>query len=342
MKNNHYSFTFILLFYYTFSFCQFTNLEWAKDMGSLRREEGFDITTDFQGNVYTTGRFAGTVDFDPGLGIFEMSSASLNGSSTSSDIFVQKLDANGNFIWAKQFGNISNDEGWGIAIDPWNDIYIVGSWGVRIVVLKLNSNGSTIWTKTMNGGSSSTAKDIAIDYQGNIYLTGEFRGSQVDFNPNTGVFYMSGGMANSSFVFIEKLSREGNFIWAKSIQGPFESVGESITIDNDGNVLLTGSFQGTGDFDPGPNILSLSSGNVTSGFIQKLTPNGDLIWAKMLGGDVGTSINGRSICTDASNNMYIAGYYSCIASYSTDLNPGPGTHIVTGVGNNSFVLKLLS
>ena len=94
---------------------------WSRSMG----EEGYDIAVDASGNVYTTGSFSGTLDFDPGLGTFEMTS------SGRTDIFVSKLDSNGNFVWAKAMGGTLDDAGKGIALDSSNNDTRPASFGRR-------------------------------------------------------------------------------------------------------------------------------------------------------------------------------------------------------------------
>tara|TARA_B110000091_G_C13717302_1_gene433187 strand:+ start:361 stop:726 length:366 start_codon:yes stop_codon:yes gene_type:complete len=75
------------------------NYQWAKSFrGSSASGSGTSIDVDALGNVYTTGYFLGTVDFDPGVGVFNLTS---NGSY---DIFICKLDASGNFVWGKGMG----------------------------------------------------------------------------------------------------------------------------------------------------------------------------------------------------------------------------------------------
>ena len=93
---------------------------WAKQMGGILLDYGYSIAVDGSGNVYTTGFFFGTADFDPGSGIFNMVPIG------NFDIFVSKLDASGNFVWAKQMGGASNDFGNSIAVDDFGNVYITG------------------------------------------------------------------------------------------------------------------------------------------------------------------------------------------------------------------------
>ena len=92
---------FILLFIHGFSYCQEldVNFAWAKHMGGpssfiRAHASSFDIN----GNVYTTGYFAGTIDFDPD--VFEIFNLTSDGNY---DIFVTKIDSLGNFIWVNLY-----------------------------------------------------------------------------------------------------------------------------------------------------------------------------------------------------------------------------------------------
>src|SRR6478735_6036370 len=85
-----------LLFLLSLSFNQTTaqNLSWVKQFGGPNSDEGRSIAIDKQGNVLTTGVFEGTADFDPGDGISDLIST-----AASNDVFINKLDANGNLLW---------------------------------------------------------------------------------------------------------------------------------------------------------------------------------------------------------------------------------------------------
>ena len=82
---------------------------WSSDDGAVAvfggtvDDESFSVAVDSSGNVYTTGYFTGTVDFDPGAGTANLTS---NGQS---DVFVSKLDSSGNYVWAKSFGGTEDD-----------------------------------------------------------------------------------------------------------------------------------------------------------------------------------------------------------------------------------------
>src|SRR5687768_9377346 len=91
--------------------------EWARQtVNGTGGDYGYAVTTDAAGNVYTTGEFSGTADFDPGPAV-------VNFVASSSDIFISKLDANGNFVWVKSIGGSGPDAGASIITDPSGNVY---------------------------------------------------------------------------------------------------------------------------------------------------------------------------------------------------------------------------
>src|SRR5688572_22852639 len=95
---------FILIFSASkISFSQ--TLHWVKQMGSTDWNEGTAIATDATGNVYSIGIFYGTVDFDPGTGVFNLTASGVQ----MEDAFISKLDSAGNFIWAGQIGGAGSE-----------------------------------------------------------------------------------------------------------------------------------------------------------------------------------------------------------------------------------------
>jgi hypothetical protein len=84
-------------------FAQNPTFQWAHQVGGLNYDDGISIITDALENVYTTGTFSSTVDFDPGEGTSNLTSVG------EADVFIQKFDANGQFLWAKQMGGLNDD-----------------------------------------------------------------------------------------------------------------------------------------------------------------------------------------------------------------------------------------
>src|SRR5690348_9567758 len=103
---------FLFLFYLTLPFlsnAQNPSFQWAKGMGGTNSDFGNSIAVDAAGNVFTTGYFYGVADFDPSAGVYTLTSVGLE------DIFVSKLDAAGNFLWARTFGGSNSDCAFSIA-----------------------------------------------------------------------------------------------------------------------------------------------------------------------------------------------------------------------------------
>jgi hypothetical protein len=327
-----------------------TTFQWAAVMGgSSGGERANAIVTDASGNIYTTGQFQGTADFDPGAGTFNMTSAG------GYDIFVSKLDANGNFLWAKRIGAASFDFGRGIALDGTGNINITGSYqgtvdfdpntgttnltavgSNDIFVLKLTPAGNLIWAKSMGGASDDRGQAITSDATGNIYTTGYFV-NNADFDPGAATYTFTAPGGNED-VFISKLDAAGNFVWAKQllpVSGSPQLFGNGIKLDASGNVCVGGSFTGQVDFDPGAGTNNVTATNMDI-FILKLDASGNFVWAKTMGGINGSN-TANSIATDASSNIYATGYFD----QTTDFDPGASTFALTSTGGvDIFVTKL--
>lgn len=321
------------------------NFIWAKSIGGPSGDFGSSIALDRSGNVYATGNFIDTVDFDPGVGITNLIS------SGGRDIFISKLNSAGNFIWAKSMGGSSDDFGNSIVVDGTGNVHISGSFsdtvdfnpgvgitnltssgGRDIFISRLDSAGNFIWAKSMGGPSDDFSSSIALDGSGNIHTSGNFSDT-VDFDPGTGTAYLtsSGGQD----IFISKLDAAGNFIWAKSMGGNAIDISSSIAVDGSGNVHSTGFFSGIVDFDPGAGTTNLTSNGIWDIFISKLDAAGNFSWAKNMGGN--TVDIGDDITVDSSGNVYTTGVFSGIV----DFDPGAATNNLSSAGfDDIFISKL--
>ncbi len=322
----------------------------ATAMGSTFWEQGLSITTDETGNVYSTGYYAGTVDFDPGAGTFNLTSV-----GGSSDLFVQKLDAQGQFLWAMSLGGTGQDTGNGIAIDSLGNIYLTGSFeatvdfdpsaGVSNVtsrgmrdafVSKFDSSANLQWAKAFGGPTRDDSEAIAVDGVGNVVVGGAFSGTTlIDFDPGSGTSFLRGKGASDSFV--SKFDSSGNFSWARTFGGTGNENLYSLELDAVGNVYSTGEFSSTVDFDPSSGIFSISSTELTDGYVHKLDSSGNFGWARTIAG-LGHQ-RSYDIAVDADGNTYATGTF-----YGTaDFDPGTSTFTLTSAGDyDVFIQKLNS
>lgn len=341
-------FTFLSFIIFSFSYAQNINLNWAKNIGSTTDDNGLSIAVDASGNVYTTGYFEGTADFDPGAGTTTLTSAGIE------DIFVSKLNASGNFVWAIKFGSTDSDRGQSITTDASGNIYITGSFtgtvdfdpgagtsilsssfGYEIFVVKLNTAGNLVWARKMGDDfESDFGRGIAVDASNNVYTIGTFRGPEADFDPGAGTFKLV-SKNNSDDIFVSKLDASGNFVWAAALGSNEFERGNSIGVDASGNVYTTGFFTGTGDFDPGAGTADLTSAGSLDIFVSKLNSAGNFVWAKRIGS---TSDDiGADLVLDPSGNVLVTGYFFG----TVDFDPNAGIVNLTSAGSGDiFVTKL--
>jgi len=320
------------------------NFVWAKRIGGRGFDESFDIAVDVAGNVYTTGFFMDTVDFDPGPNVY-----SLMAEGQGSNVFISKLDAAGNFVWAKQinmFGSIGI--GKSIAVDLAGNVYTAGHFygsadfdpgpgvspltpqnGDEVFVSKLDASGNFVWARQVNTSNISQPSSIAVDGAGNVYTTGFFIGNaDFDPGPNTAI---TGGHG----IFMAKWNTAGQYVWARQITATsiFNMMdSRSIAVDLSGNVYTTGYFEGTIDADTGPGTLSFTSAGLRDGFIHKLDASGNFVWAKQLGSPLYDL--GNSIATDSAGYVYTVGNFEA----PVDFDPGPNEAYLLPRG--VFVSKL--
>lgn len=319
---------------------------------------GRSVAVDQQGNVYSAGLFTYTTDFDPGPGVFALSAGGIG----DRGIYISKLNASGNFIWAVQIPLIVE---WGsieIKVDHSGNVYLASNLqhaadmdpgpGVLMLtpigakdafVVKLDGNGNLVWAKQFGGPGDTvpTATALDVDDNNNVIVCGGFNNT-VDFDPGPGVFNLTSTAHIQSYVV--KLNGNGDFIWAKQLgHSPVVYSGASVgdvECDQQGRIYIAGTFVGTCDFDPGAGVYTLQGHSIRDGFVSKLDQNGNFVWAKRFGNTTNESFHfaeARGLDIDANNNIYIAGDF-----FGTfDFDPGVNTHIITSSGfSDWYLLKL--
>lgn len=341
--------------------------QWAKQIGGTGPEYARGVAVDSSGNVFTTGYFQGSVDFDPGSATSTLASAGGN------DAFLQKLDSDGNYDWAIRLGSAANDEGYSVTTDISDNVLVHGIFQGTVdfdpgagadsrtttgsyaaYILKLDTSGGFVWVSVFVDGtssvfSSSRGKSIAVDGSDNVYTTGYFDGT-ADFDPSAGSSNLTS--AGNWDVYVTKLDSSGALQWAKALGGSMDDYGRSIAVDGSGNVYTTGEFNDSADFDPGPGSSILSSPGGTDDldvFVSKLNSSGSFVWAKsFVGTDAGCSPfdffcsnyseDASGIGTDSSGNVYTSGYFS----YPVDFDPGTGTDTLSSAGSRDVFLVKMS
>ncbi len=307
------------------------------------------ITLDSSNNVYLTGSFSGTADFNLGSGTTQLSGG-------LGAAFVAKYDSSGNLLWAEAMsGTNSGAGGTAITLDSSGNIYITGGFtgtvdfdpgtGVHNLttvggnnetfVEKLDPSGNYVWAGAMGGTSGTWSGSIGVDGSGNVYVTGEFFGTS-DFDPGTGTYNLT-AVDNSLEIYVAKLNSSGNFAWAEGIQNTGYTDNDyaySMAVDASGNVLLTGSFEDTVDFDPGAGQQILSSFGSDDIFLLKLDTSGKFQWVRQYGSTTTDAAQGLTL--DASGNIYMTGDYTGTVNF----DPGGSANLTSAGTLDIFVMKL--
>jgi hypothetical protein len=319
---------------------------WARQFGGYNFDFGNGVAVDASGNVYVTGDFFGTADFDPGTGTANLTSAG------GSDAFVVKLNASGTYVWARQFGGSTSDSSYGVAVDASGNTYITGDFfstadfdpgagtanmesagGTDAFVVKLNASGTYVWARQLGGTSYDYGFDVAVDASGNTYVTGSFFGT-ADFDPGAGTANLT-IVGNSPDAYAAKLDASGTYVWARQFGGSSLDQSNGVAVDAFRNVYVTGFFDGTADFDPGAGTANLTSAGRLDAYVVKLESSGTYVWARQFGGSSNDYSYG--VAVDASGNTYVTGNFGETA----DFDPGAGTANLTSAGSfDAYVVKL--
>lgn len=323
---------------------QLPNYHWNNALNGGSNGTGFAVIADPEGNVYTVGRCGGTSDFNPSSGVFNVTSKG------GEDIFVLKVDALGNFLWAKNFGGTGTDLPSAIALSPERELVVVGLFegtadfdpssgtsnlvsagGDDGFVFKLSQAGDLVWAKSYASAGNVTANDVSIDASGQIYVTGDFY-LTLDLDPGAGTTSVTS--VGQEDIFVSKLNGSGAFLDGVRIGGTSVERSNGLAYGDDNAVYVTGVYTSNVDFDPGSSVFELSGGFDI--FVLKLTPSLDFAWAKSMG-TVGVE-EGFEVETHGSS-VYIAGLYKS----TVDFDPNAGVVEMTAVGSDDvFILKLSS
>lgn len=253
---------------------------WAFNVGgpiTTAYEEGGQDLVIAGANIYLTGNFEGTADFNPAAATNTLTS---NGSL---DMFIAKYDTTGAYVWAMSVGSANkHDYSYGIDIDALENIYITGGFeetvdfdpaagtatltsasvsAQDIFVAKYNSAGVYQWAFKVGGNTSvdDHAFDIDVTPTGDIYICGEVWGP-ADFDPSAGTYNIN---PSNDQIFFARYTSAGTFAWAFDIG----ATGSNGSADNGygvkatatGSLYVTGDFNGTADFNPGAGTANLTS-----------------------------------------------------------------------------------
>ena len=296
-------------------------LVWVKSFGGTGLDRSTSIATDAMGNVFFTGWFTSpTILFG----------TTVLANVGNYDVFLAKLDSNGNVLWAKCQGGTADDVAMGVATDATGNAYITGyfispqitfgstilhnsnaaDWVTDLFVAKYSPTGDVLWAATATGSYFDQGNAIAIDAINHVYVTGIFGSPTLSFGTtvltNTNNLYFD--------VFLVKYDSLGSLVWARSGGGTADDEAYAIAISKpnlgDGplhdsvcNIYVTGySGSMTAQFG-GVTLPMLGEQDV---LVAKYNQNGDVVWAKRAGGGPCNAWANAAVA-DALDNVYLCG-----------------------------------
>ena len=278
---------------------------WSRRFGDVADDYGRSVVVDGSDDVIVAGSCGNSVDFG-------------NGYPTSTfggrDAFVAKYSGvNGSYLWARRFGGIYDDDAYGVAVDGNGNVFVTGQFmdtvnfgggslnsaGLQdIFIVKYSASGAHLWSKRLGGVDSEYGYGIAVDTNGDVIVTGRFS-CTVDLGGGT---LTSAGAYD---IFLAKYSGvNGAHVWSKRLGSTGYDYANDIAVDSNGNVMVTGQFQGTVDFGGGP-LISAGSYDI---FVAKYAgSNGSHLWSKRFGST--SSDNSCGVAVDGNNNVILTGAF---------------------------------
>lgn len=312
------------------------------------------LTVDGAGNILITGSFSDSVDFDPGI------TEDIHVSTGSWDIFATKLGSDGTYLWTRTFGGEYSDSGFAIASDLDDSVLLPGGfiglvdfdptrgedWQLGpgdqdVFITKLHADGSYAWTATFGGPTTQQSNDVATDAEGNVFVTGYFANT-VDFDPTDGEDIRTAVTGwwcdcSSRDIFLTKLGGDGSYLWTATIGDDTDDEAAALAVDGSGDVVLTGEFGNTVDFDPtdGVDIHETDFGG-RDAYVTVLRGDGSYGWTVTLSGT--QEVIAKVLALDPFGDIVVGGTFEG----TVDFDPTEGVDEHTAIQyTDYFVTKLL-
>jgi len=314
---------------------------WARSLSGEGSETAEGVAVDRDNFLYLTGDFSDGIDLDPGLNF---------DSRSGEGAYLVKLDPDGYYRWGRTWGESGDDiDQRGVAVSTIGNVYVMGEfegtidfdpgpgieirsseYGGNAYLSKFDSYGNFLWVLTWGDDGWAWGNDVEVDSVGNVYVTGGYQGV-VDFKPGPGVDeHVS---IEEQDACLSKFGPDGDFLWAVTWGGVDDEEGVSVAVDASDNVYITGNFEKTVDFDPGPGIVEFTSEGHGDIFLSKFNSNGDFIWAWGWGGN--DTDRGKAVAVDNCSNVFVTGLFE----KSVDFDPGSRVDMHTAVESHDVFLS---
>ena len=306
------------------------NIRWLKQGGGMHYDAGRQIESDSENNVYVLGSTQGESTFN---GI------KLDGNDDQ--IVLLKYEDGGLINWAKSFGGMGDDIGYGMALNKSNDVLITGHFSdsasfdeIKVngngledaFVSKVNSDGKVLWAKNIGGMEKDFGRGIDVNSNNEIFVSGFCSG---DIYCDKNKILATAGKDN---LFIIKLDDNGNFIYGKSFaseKGNLRS--HSLKAKSNGEVVIVGYLEGTLKINDSTEVRSIGKADAV---IISLSKEGEISWVRNVGSK--SWDEGYDISLDEQENIYVTGFTSGTSYFGSE-----DLLIFEGKGQrDAFVIKL--
>jgi hypothetical protein len=275
-------------------------VEWFKRFGGTGIDDGALVVADDQG-VVVTGTFAGSVDFGSGI----------RTAVGNKEMFVMRLNPQGQLMWVATGGGASTDEVTGLAIDASGNVYTAGRFygtgnfggapltplgTADVWVAKYTSNGTHTWSVRMGGTASEDVGGLAL-VDTDIVVAGRFSG-QMDLGGGTLT-----ATGNTNDVFIARLrGSDGGHVWSQRQGGSGTESANFVSLSQ-GDLVVTGSYSAVATFG----TSTFSSVDGEDAFVWKLGADGTHRWARGFGA-AGSDV-GHALVSAANGDLVVVGNY---------------------------------
>lgn len=303
---------------------------WAISWGNstANEVEAIGTVTDSSGNVYVTGLFADTCDFDPGQG------SVVETSNGNDDAYLCKFNPNGILLWVRTWGSTGVDQAYDVDIDSSGNVYVTGFYSGTVDFLpgdgseeytavglydcfltKFDSDGNHQWARTWGSGYYDGCNALEV-VNNMIFVTGQVSDS-TDFDPGPGDYTLH---PSSYDAFVCRYESNGTFLWAKIWGSTAYDSGHDISFSTwTERIYITGEFRGTCEFDPDTGSDIHTSAGDADAYLTSYNISGvhgeAIPWG---GSEYDTAVG---VAVDSTGSIYVTGGYYGTADFDTETGP---------------------
>jgi hypothetical protein len=328
---------------------------WVEGFGGGSAGEwdySYGLAIDDSDNVYMSGSFSSTADFDHGdTQPGDVDQLTSNGLT---DGFIVKVDAAGDFQWVWGAGGTDRDSTLGLAVDSVGNVHAGGVFYNSVdfdgdstpdhtsngsgdaFFVDLDSNGAVLYSASIGGTGYDQAIDVDMGPNDERYYVGRFQGT-VDFDPSVGG--TDNRTVNGGFdAFALALDSSNNHLWSYQVGAASDDMARAVDVNDEGYVFIGGEFMWEADFHPSDDFEVDWYGSGKAGFILGLTEDGNYVSSGKVDDDLGGADSVRDIAFGPSRSIVYGGYFSNTAKVTPNYSETENYFTLTSNGGyDAFV-----